>query len=1107
MRQPIRSRWIAGLAGLAILGLPALPASAEPAGTAGATAPEAATAPTGATATTITLVTGDRVTVTTTPDGSRSYSAEPASGSPPGTFLARTDVDGDTFFYPSDVIGQVGHRLDPQLFNVTGLLRDGYDDARRDTLPLIVKSDPKAAARARSAADGLLSGERALPSIGASAATLDKDDADELGETLDSFSRIWLDAKVRVDALDLNLTQIKAPQAWATGRSGKGVKVAVLDTGADPNHPDLAGRISNSADFTGKGSPSDGHGHGTHVAGIAAGSGAGAVGIRSGVAPQADLIVGKVLDDNGDGTNSMIISGMEWAVEQGARVINMSLGSGPSDGTDPVSTALEKLTAQSGALFVVSAGNDGPRVGSVAAPSVAPSALSVAAVDYVGGTASFSSRGPTRAAGLMKPEIAAPGVNIVAARAAGSTNGAVQPDPNYLAMSGTSMAAPHVAGVAALLAEENPDWKADRLKSVLMGTAVAPPAAQSIHEVGAGVLDARAALSQRLVASAGSVAFPGAEGAATRTVTITNTGTAETTVALAGTLGRGGAGTPAGLLTVSPATLTLPAGGSGEVRLAVDSTGTPTGTYSGALTATPADGSQTLRVPLMLDRTRTVKVSALDRDGNPAAAQVTLLNTQSGAAINANIPANPGTADVRVPDGPYVVVGTVAMKIGDNHAGAILTLDNPADSDTVVLDARQTRRWTVTVDGFDTRPELVAANLRRMTPDGKYWTGHSVLFGGAYGPFSRDALWISPTKGTMGGTVARSERWRLADADSDHLTGDSNLLFDLTFADDEVPAEAAHRLTRRDVRDLAKVRTTYKGYNEDFRYQEGSTVYGPGLLGLNVTSPSYLSVPRVRTEYIQARDTQWMRFTHRSKDRVELRNMPGPITTYRPGSTTSDTWFAGPLTTRAQGTVTGARLELSTNDAVNTTGRTVDYIDFSHPQKWSSSTRLYRDGALVVDRGAKIDKTFEDNGPASYVLERSFTSGGVFPMGGEGQTRWTFRTDGSSGTATPVRLLNTSVTADLDLHNRAKPNRKLTLEASITGESDKLRKVRTWVTADGGATWTEVDVSRRGKGKHVFTAPRTALVAGGFLGFRITAEDASGASIDQSLPRAIPVKG
>ncbi|SCE97795.1 Serine protease, subtilisin family [Micromonospora viridifaciens] len=1095
MKHPTRSRWIAGLAGLAIIGWPALPASAEP-------TPSAVDS-FAANSTTITLVTGDRITVTTAPDGTRSYSAEPAPGSAPGTFLARTDVNGETFFYPSDVIGQVGTRLDPQLFNVTGLLRDGYDDAHRDTLPLIVKRNTRAAAKAKAAADDLLTEGHDLPSIGASAATLDKDDADELGETLDSFSRIWLDGKVEVDALDRNLTQVKAPEAWAAGRTGNGVKVAVLDTGADPNHPDLTGRISTSADFTGKGNSTDGQGHGTHVAATVAGSGAGAVGIRSGVAPHADLIVGKVLDDNGDGYNSQIIAGMEWAVAQGARVVNMSLGSGPTDGTDPVSTALERLTTESGALFVVSAGNNGPGVGTVSAPSVAPHALSVAAVDFAGGTATFSSRGPARAAGLVKPEIAAPGVNIVAARAAGTNIGTVQADPNYTALSGTSMAAPHVTGVAALLAEEHPDWTADRLKSVLMGTAAAPPASQSIHEVGAGLVDAQAALSQPLVASAGSVAFPSDEGSTTRTVTITNTGTAETTVNLAGTLARAGATTPSGLLTVTPATVTLPAGGSGEVTLTVNSTGTPTGTYSGALTATPANGGQALRVPLLLDRARTVKISTLDRDGNPAAAQVTMLNAESGAAITANIPST-GTAEVRVPDGPYVVVGTVRMMVNGNFAGAILTKDNPVDSDTIVLDARETRRWTVTVDGFDTRPELVAANLRRMTKDGRYWTGHSVLLGGAYGPFSRDALWISPTNGTMDGTVGRSERWRLADADSDHLKGDSDLLFDLTFADDEVPADPAHRLRRTDVEDLAKVRTTYKGYNEEHRYQEGSTVYGPGLVALNVTSPSYLRVPRIRTEYIAARDTQWMKLTYRAKDRVELRNPPVPYT-YRAGTTSSDTWFAGPLMTRAQATMTGARLELSMDDAIDTEGRTVTYADFSFPQKWSSTTRLYRDGELVVDRGSKIDKTFENAGPASYVLERSFTSGGVFPLGGEGQTRWTFRADGSSGTVTPVRLLNAAVTANLDLHNRARADRPLNLNISVTGASIELRNLKAWVTADGGATWSEADVRNAGRDRYAFTAPRSALVAGSFLGFRITAEDATGTSIDQSLPRAIPV--
>ncbi|MFE9655637.1 hypothetical protein [Micromonospora sp. NPDC006431] len=116
----------------------------------------------------------------------------------------------------------------------------------------------------------------------------------------------------------------------------------------------------------------------------------------------------------------------------------------------------------------------------------------------------------------------------------------------------------------------------------------------------------------------------------------------------------------------------------------------------------------------------------------------------------------------------------------------------------------------------------------------------------------------------------------------------------------------------------------------------------------------------------------------------------------------------------------------------------------------------------------------------------------MYPVGGEGKTRWTFRADGSSGQATPVRLLNVAATADLDRHNQARADRPLNLNVSVSGASSSLRNLQAWVTADGGATWTEVTVLPAGPGKYGFTAPRTPLVADSFLGFRITAEDAAG---------------
>ncbi|MGW1093370.1 S8 family serine peptidase [Streptomyces sp. NPDC002596] len=1097
MRPSPRIRLLAVLAAMAAVGATAAPVYSAPRAQAAAGVQTAAA---GASATTVTLVTGDRITVSTAPDGSRTYSAEPAPGSEPGTFLARSELNGETYFYPSDVIGQIGNRLDPQLFNVTALLRDGYDDSRRATLPLIVKP------RDKEAVGELLPGGRALPSIGARTAALDKDDADELGDSLDAFSRIWLDGKVKAEALDLNLTQIKAPEAWAAGRTGKGVKMAVLDTGADPAHPDLAGRIGETKDFTGKGSTIDGQGHGTHVAATVAGSGAGVPGVRSGVAPDAELMIGKVLDDKGSGSDSQVIAGMEWAVAQGAKVVNMSLGSGPTDGSDPVSSALERLTTQSGALFVVSAGNSGPGVGTVSAPSIAPHALSVAAVDYVGGVASFSSRGPARAPGVVKPEISAPGVNIVAARAAGTSIGTVQSDPRYTALSGTSMAAPHVAGAAALLAQEHPDWKADRLKSALMGSATAPQPGQSLYDVGAGVVDAKAALAQTLIASTGAVDFgrmdtDAGSRTATRTVTLTNSGDAETTVSLAGTLASSGGTTPAGLLAVSPQSLTLAPGGSGEVKLTVDTTGTPTGAYSGALTATPASGGA-LRIPLVLDRAQTVSVSALDREGRPAPAQAIVVNTENGAGGVLPVPAGASTK-IRIPEGPYMVLGLVAMEEDGKPAAALVTLDKPAASNEIVLDARKTRRWAASADGFDTRPEFLYGNLRRTSANGRYLATQSLIAGGAYGPFGRNALWITPTEGVQDGTVAFAEHWRLADAGSDHLTGDSSTMFDLAFGADKVPADPEHRLSRAEVADLARTRTEYKGFNENHRYQEGSTVYGTGLFGLNVSSPSYLSVPRERTEYRTARDVQWMRFTYRSKDNVSMNYAPR-VFTYEPGSNSRDTWFAGPLTTRAAGTVTGARLQLSVDDAVDAQGRAAMLADFSYPQKGSFATRLYRNGELVSQKST-IDMTFADSGPATYRLQRTFTSGGVFPMGGETSASWTFSADGSSGTATPVRLLNASFSARLNGTNQARADRPLPLTARFTGASGELHGVRAWVTSDGGATWTAIESERDEDGNYAFTVPRTALKAGGFLGLRITAQDATGTTLDQALPRAIPV--
>ena len=246
-----------------------------------------------------------------------------------------------------------------------------------------------------------------------------------------------------------------------------------------------------SKDFTGSagGALSDVHGHGTHTASTVGGSGAASDGAKKGVAPETQLLIGKVLGDNGGGSDSMIIGGMEWAVAQGADVISMSLGSNaaPAACNDPMSSAAQELATHSPSLFVIAAGNTGSANNTVSAPGCAPAVLTVGAVDREDVPAWFSSRGPTAVDHNLKPEMSAPGVGISAARSGG------RGDDAYAAMSGTSMATPHVAGAAAIVKQAHPTWTGQQLKAALVSSAKSDVPGD-VRAQGAGRLDVIAAV-------------------------------------------------------------------------------------------------------------------------------------------------------------------------------------------------------------------------------------------------------------------------------------------------------------------------------------------------------------------------------------------------------------------------------------------------------------------------------------------------------------------------------------------------------------------------------------------------------------------------------------
>jgi serine protease AprX len=299
-----------------------------------------------------------------------------------------------------------------------------------------------------------------------------------------SVAKVVLDRKNRIN-LNVATPAVGAASVHRGGTTGRGVTVAVLDTGVAP-HPDLTkptNRIAAFKDFVNnRTAPYDDNGHGTHVAGDVAGNGYSSKGKYRGAAPGARIVGVKVLDQQGGGFDSTIIKGIEWCVNNrrrlGIRVLNLSLGKQALErcNNDPLCQAVSKAV-RAGLVVTVSAGNDGPGKGSIDSPGISPSAITVGATNDRSTVresddriAAFSSRGPA-IGGLLKPDLIAPGVNIVSLRADGSELDRTQPQNRvgrrYFRMSGTSFSAPITAGSAALLLQKQPRLSPSQVKSLL----------------------------------------------------------------------------------------------------------------------------------------------------------------------------------------------------------------------------------------------------------------------------------------------------------------------------------------------------------------------------------------------------------------------------------------------------------------------------------------------------------------------------------------------------------------------------------------------------------------------------------------------------------------
>lgn len=1138
--QQMRARTGAAAAAIAVAiamgaGVPAwtlgtLAAGQDDGGTAGPVVLAASGAPSSAS---VTLITGDRVTLTRHGDGRRSAAVTPGPGREGMAFQRITEGDR-LFVIPADVARLVPDRMDRALFDVTGLVAAGYDDAHRDTVPVIVQD--AAVARAAAAGQGAsaqggrtaqerrpldwsalgLEPERRLESAGAVSADLGPAAAAELlaglrpdaGPAARSAApdvKVWLDAPV--EALDADsMPQIGAPAAWEAGYTGAGVTVAVLDSGVDQTHPDLDDVVVGARDFTGSGSTEDHYGHGTHVASIALGSGDASDGVGRGVAPGADLLVGKVLDEFGNGEISSIIDGMEWAAGEGADVVNMSLGEAENytDGTDPTSVALDTLSARHGTLFVVAAGNAGG-YGTVSTPGAASSALTVGAVDDADDVAPFSSRGPRALDQVIKPDVTAPGVEIVAARAAGTREDSAEGE--YVAWSGTSMAAPHVAGAAAVLKQARPELTGQQLKAVLMGSA--QHTSGSVFDEGAGRIYLPAALDLPVTPVPASLSFGALEypqqGTAIRTLTYENPRDTAVTLDLEVTAAdQDGTPLPEGAVTLGSSTLTVPAQGAATVDVVVDRTvGDIERRYSGAVTAT-APGGQEVRTPLGYYKEpdlADLDIDAVGRDGQPhtGPSTVHIVNVDDPALFSEHLEIGAEGRDLRVPPGTYSVTGFLwetSEELPVSEVAAVLWPEiTVADDTAVVLDAREARELTVTTS----RPadlRWLALDNTRTAADGEPYGFGLLVAGGTQ-------AYATPTTAPVTTGTHDLQAHFILDGPAG-ANGAPSYTYDLLYAQDVVDTFDF----RATARNTAAITTGYAMLGPGHQADGSRVGFAPGhRWGSAVSGP--VVVPSRRTEYVSANGVAWGHEVYAgSAEEPQAGYFRGEPRTYAPREKARAT---------VAGAVLGARLG---EGAVTTAGDTLD-LDLV---PWSDGdgqpfdsfggdttrVRVWLDGVSVVDDTFPGSDVLIPGGGADHrVVLDAAREAPWWDRSTRTRTEWRFHAEPGGSESEPVAVPALDVAYAVegtDLRNRAPRRTTATVtvghQAGSTG--DKVTAARLWWSSDDGATWHRAALHRERAG--VYTADLRVPVGTDHVSLRVSAQDRAGATIKQTVVRAYGVR-
>lgn len=708
----------------------------------------------------LTIVTGDVVIVTNLSGGQKGISIIPADPAKLGQSFQTFETPEGTYVFPSNVNLD---KLDIELFNIDYLISEGYHKSAN--LPVIVSTAGLSEQIIQSIEGGIKDFEGrvtdSFSTISALAVQLPLDTIKDSIQTLSErahVEKIWLDRTVHV-SLGESVPLIGAPELWDAEYNGTGVEIAILDSGIDDMHPDLDDldddpgttdpKVIRAIDFTDDFTADDLFGHGTHCAGIAAGTGAASGGTYMGVAPGAFLWNVKVLNQYGSGYESWIISGIEYAAYgpdgientgDEADIISMSLGAYMwTDGTDPMSMAVD-AAVDAGVAVVVAAGNWGDYFG-IGIPATAKKAITVGASTKEDQIASFSSRGPT-IDWRIKPDVLAPGISITSCVPYNLFG------TYYQSKSGTSMATPHVAGAVALILQKGvpPDWKAPQYaKNTMISTAV--DLGYNVYTQGGGRIYVPSAAYAQVLVDPATVSFGlySEDTLDNATLTFYNLNeTSNRVLTLSATVYDMYTGAPIVCASVNTTTLNINPGSNASVLLTID-TSVPKSVYSGRLVA-DIDTGDAVHAIFGFAKLNKLTVTKVDMTGTPAAGDyVYVIGDPGFPELTYKWTDQYGNATFYVIDGTYNVV-SMGMDYATDSTVYTIVEDKSISGNIVVnLDERD----TVPIDFDMNKPaQILAEKSARLVYEGGHF---GICFVGILWWYPSSALaYVSVTSFSIG---------------------------------------------------------------------------------------------------------------------------------------------------------------------------------------------------------------------------------------------------------------------------------------------------------------------------------------------------------------------